>query len=265
MPPDRATRGLIDELQRRPHASLHRAALALSWRRLSLALLFRSLHAAGVLAAPVLAYFLLRWLSSDQPSWIGVICTVGIGASTLAAATCRRLSDGYAQEASLQARRALCGLTYLCAQQLDWASLSARHIASRAHPSSDISHAPVGQLSELLGTAAADVGEWCPAMVAMAVLPAEVVAALGILYAITGVASAGAVGVMMLTFAASHCSGLSLERLALRKRAASGLFQEALAETLAGVQTVKLCGWTAAFEERRQTDTRRHETRKTCF
>ena len=229
-------RALIVALHAHP-TSLQLAVLRLCWRRLALATLHRLVHATAVLAAPVLAYVLLRWLTSDDPDWIGLACTAGIGVCAASAALFRRLSNAAALGAALQARQALCGLAYLRAQQLDWASLSARQVAEAKEPqpgtlsssgASDMTSAPLGRLSELLGSAADNVVDMMPAMLATLTLPIEVAVALAVLFMITGVASLGGVGLMLFSLACSHAAGVALERLARRKADASSAFHATL-------------------------------------
>jgi hypothetical protein len=214
--------------------SLQHAVHRICSRLLLKSLAYQVCHGLFVQASPVLAYILLKWLTRlDQSTAVGYAASFGIAGCAFAAAVLRRASAGVALQAGLRARAALCGLAYMRAQQLDWASLSAREAVNADHhdgassgteaaPSqgdADLTTAPLGRLSDLMGSAADRVLNYMPAMVEMIVLPIEIAIALSILYVIVGVASLGAVGVMLTTLAASQAGGLLTESLTARKAA----------------------------------------------
>ena len=77
--------------------------------------------------------------------------------------------------------------------------------------------------------------ELMPALISTLFLPMEIALALGILFAITGLASVGGVGVMVISLGCAQRAGVTLERIAARKASASSAFLASLGETLVSI------------------------------
>ena len=213
------------------------------------------MHSLCTLASPLLVYYLLWWLGAPgEAEWRGYVCVVGLGVSNFCAAALRRWSALAGLEAGLRARTALCELAFVRAEQTDWASIALR--TSRAddtcgrEEAEDMASAPLGRLSELMGSSASRVTGYFSSRATIMLLPAEAFVCIAILYAVVGNAGLGGVAAMAAFFLFSHFGGRQGERAATRQSVASSSFATVLSECLHGLQTIRLAGWTPIFEER---------------
>ena len=199
-----------------------------------------------------------------------------IGFSSIVAAYLRRQSTTETLAAGLRARAALCGTAFLFAQQLDWASISRRttNIESTMRTGDETNagagaggegqagkgtkkttaageeepaSVPLGQLSELMSKSAESVLHYFEARVILMLLPFEMIASIAILYVFVGVAGLGGLSTLLVVLFFSHVAGKHIEAASLRKSAALGSFTSGITETLTGIMTIKLSGWTETF------------------
>lgn len=234
------------------------------------ALCWQVLQAVASLASPVLIFFLLLWLENDSlPEWHGYLYAAGIGVASLMASTLRRAAFSETLRAGLIGRAGLCALAFARAEQLDWSSVAVRldHGALDGDPSvtapddstsssggdDDMSAAPLGRMSELLGRSADGVLSYFDALVVIVVLPFEVAGCVGVLFMAVSWAGLGGVIVLAIVLGLYRAAEGGIEAVAAGKAAADGDLVEVLNETLTGIMSIKLSGWLATFTARLHT------------